>query len=77
MTQMLISVPDETAARWKAAIPARQRSKVVAELMEKEIKAREQALYECALAVENDTMLNQEMNDWDITLQDGVDDESW
>jgi hypothetical protein len=34
-------------------------------------------LYECAAAVEKDHLLNDEMKDWDITLQDGLENESW
>jgi hypothetical protein len=77
MSKVLISIPDDIAVRMKAAIPQRQRSKVIVRLIEMEINKREKALYECAAAVENDALLNDEMNDWDITLQDGMNDESW
>lgn len=30
-------------------------------------------LYECALSIENDAELNKEMSEWDITLEDGLD----
>ena len=58
-------------------IPQKHRSKVIVQLIEKEIEKREKALYECAMAVEQDKALNQEMKDWDETLQDGLTDESW
>jgi hypothetical protein len=45
--------------------------KIIARLIEKSIKRRERALYECALAVENDKVLQQEMSEWDVTLNDG------
>lgn len=61
----------------KAAIPARQRSKTITRLIEGEVARREKLLYECAVAVEKDRALNNEMEDWDITIQDGLDDESW
>ena len=77
MNKILISMPDQLAARMRAAIPARQRSKIITDLIEKEIKKREQSLYECAAAVEKDATLHNEMKDWDVTLQDGLDDESW
>ena len=77
MSKILISIPDKIASRMRAAIPQRQRSKVIAHLIEKEVERREKALYECALAVQKDTDLNNEMKDWDITLQDGLSDESW
>lgn len=76
MKKVLISVPDELAARMRATIPARQRSKTIAKLIEKEITKREQSLYECAIAVEKDTKLREEMEEWNVTLSDGVDDES-
>ena len=74
---MLISIPDAIASRMRAAIPQRQRSKVIVRLIEAEIDKREKALYECAVAVENDAVLNKEMEDWDVTLSDGINNESW
>ena len=38
---------------------------------------REKALYQCALKVENDKSLNREMKEWDSTIGDGVENESW
>ncbi len=77
MSKVLISIPDKIASRMRAAIPQRQRSKVIVQLIEKEIEKREKALYECAAAVEQDSALSQEMKDWDVTLSDGLADESW
>lgn len=77
MSKVLISIPDKIASRMRASIPQRQRSKVIVHLIEKEIERREKALYECAAAVEKDYALQHEMKDWDVTLQDGLDDESW
>lgn len=77
MHKMLFSIPDQLAARLKATIPQRQRSKVIACLIEEEVARREKMLYECAAAVEKDQHLQDEMKDWDTTLQDGLEDESW
>ena len=77
MNKVLISIPDAIASRMRAAIPQRQRSKVIVRLIEAEIDKREKALYECAVAVENDAVLNKEMEDWDVTLSDGINNESW
>jgi transcriptional regulator CtsR len=77
MSKVLISMPDKIASRMRAAIPQKQRSKIIVKLIEKEIEKREKALYDCAVAVEQDHALNQEMKDWDETLQDGLADESW
>ncbi|MBA2652858.1 MAG: hypothetical protein H0U73_11400 [Tatlockia sp.] len=77
MNKILISIPDNIANRMRAAIPQRQRSKIIVKLIEKEVERREKALYECALAVEKDAALNKEMKEWDSALQDGLTDESW
>lgn len=75
--KMLISIPEQLAIRMRAMMPARQRSKAIASLIEVEILRREQLLYNVAQAVENDVLLNAEMEDWNITLQDGIHHESW
>jgi hypothetical protein len=75
--KVLVSVSDELYARMQAMIPARQRSKVVARLLEEEVRRREQELYECALAVEQDDQLQAEMADWDVTIGDGIETETW
>jgi hypothetical protein len=58
----------------QAVISPRQRSKVVAGLLEEEVRRRERELYECALAVERDEQLQAE---WDVTVGDGLDTETW
>jgi len=77
MNKILISVPDQLALRFKAVIPQRQRSKVISSLIEQEVQKREKQLYDCALAVEKDQALHNEMKEWNIILQDGLEDESW
>lgn len=72
MEKVLISIPDQLAIRMRAAIPRRQRSKIITYLIEKEIEKRERILYECALAVEHDSALREEMDDWNITMNDGL-----
>ena len=75
--KVLLSLPDRLADRMKAVIPPGQRSKVLADLLEIEVKRREEDLYQCALDVENDQALSEEMKDWDVTAGDGIDDETW
>ncbi|GMT42110.1 MAG: hypothetical protein IEMM0002_0521 [bacterium] len=75
MSRILVSLPDELAERMRIVIPSRQRSRVIAGLLEKDIEKREKALYKCALAVEKDETLNREMTDWDTAVSDGLDDE--
>ena len=72
MYKMLVSIPNELAMRFRVAIPQKQRSKVITNLISQEIEKREKKLYECALAVEKDPKLNNEMLGWDVTLIDGL-----
>ena len=75
MHKVLISLPDQLANRMRATIPERQRSKIVASLLEAEVLRREKSLYECALAVENDVALKADMAIWDVAINDGLHDE--
>ena len=75
--KVLVSLSDELYDRMKAVIPSGQRSKVVAGLLEKEVQRRERQLYEGALAVEQDDRLRAEMADWDVTVGDGIETETW
>ena len=78
MYKMLISLPKQLATRLRSTIPTRQRSRVIAQLIEKEIEKREEKLYVCALEVEKEVPLNQEMSLWENqTLSDGLEHESW
>jgi hypothetical protein len=45
---------------------------LVASLLEAEIIKRENALYECALAVEKDDSLKNDMSLWDVAICDGL-----
>jgi hypothetical protein len=73
MAKLLISVPQQLAARMRATIPDRKRSKTIAQLIEQEVVRREEALYRCATEVEKDQALHRELQDWEVTLQDGLD----
>lgn len=44
MNKVLISIPDQIASRMRAAIPQRQRSKVIAHLIEKKLNDVKSAL---------------------------------
>lgn len=77
MQKILISLPDDLAIRMKRIMPVRQRSKIIADLLEVEVRKREQALYQCACDVEADQGLNNEMADWEVTTGDGIESESW
>jgi len=77
MQKILISIPDDLAMRMRSAIPARKRSEVLTQLIEQEILHREEELKQCALAVEADELLEQEMKAWDTTVSDGINNETW
>ncbi len=76
MQKVLFSLPDSLVSRMRASIPPKQRSKVVAHLLEEELEKREQALYQCALEVESDDTLREEMRDWETAVGDGINDDS-
>ena len=77
MQKVLISLPDDLLARMRAVIPNRQRSRIIAEVLESEVEKRERELYECASDVEKDKVLNTEMSEWDLTVGDGIEPETW
>ena len=77
METILVSLPNDLVKRMRTVIPARKRSQVINDLLEREIVRREEVLFQCALAVEKDEALNQEMTDWDITAGDGIEPETW
>ena len=74
--QILIRLPEEVAAKLKAAVPARQRNKFVAELVATAIARHEDALAKIATAVTNEEKRNptiaQETRDWEATVGDGL-----
>lgn len=77
MQKVLVSLPDDLAMRMKRIIPARQRSKIIAKILEAEVNKRENELYQCACDVEADHALNSEMSDWEVSTGDGIESESW
>ena len=72
MQKILISVPDDLACRLRIVIPLRQRSKIISRLIAQEVEQREKNLYNCALSLEQDELLNEEMKDWDVAINDGL-----
>ena len=71
------TIPEKLYRTIKAIIPERQRSKVVSQLLEEEVKRREESLFKIAQAVEKDRELNKEMAEWDVTLNDGMEEIEW
>jgi metal-responsive CopG/Arc/MetJ family transcriptional regulator len=76
MQKILISIPDSLAERVRYSIPTGKRSAVIVRLIEQEVDAREHQLSECALAVEQDQALHEELADWEITIADGLTEET-
>ncbi len=73
--KVMFSFPDKLVVRMKAAIPPRERSRVLAALLEDEINKREQQLYTCAKELEESMGLKKEMKDWDSEFsEDGLED---
>ena len=76
--QLLLRLPDDLAARFRRAVPARARSAFVQHLLEQALPAHQDdqdPLYLAALAVEQDTALAAEMVEWEVsTIGDGLSD---
>lgn len=78
--QILIRLPEDIAARFKAAVPARQRNKFVADLVARAVARQEDELTRIAVAVTDEERCNpelaQEMRDWEATIDDGMEEPS-
>ncbi len=72
MEEMLIKIPEGLAAKFRAIVPRGKRSKIIARLMEEEIKKHDEKLYNIALELTKNEKLNKEMEDWDVTIGDGI-----
>ena len=77
-SQILIRLPDEIAARLKAAIPPRQRNNFVVELLKTALAAHEAQLGKIADEVTREELATPELiaedRDWNAALADGLDD---
>jgi len=72
MPTIHFSLPAEIISSLHQLVPADQQDQFVASVLRKALDQQEQALYECALAVEQDEELNAELDDWQVTLTDGI-----
>jgi len=75
--QLLLHLPDELIRRLRRAVPARQRSRFIQDLLEQALPpdgvGDADPLYLAALAVEGDEALAAEMAEWEpATLGDGI-----
>jgi hypothetical protein len=72
MTTIHFSLPEEIIHSLNQLVPTEQQDQFVAKALRMALERQEQALYECALAVEQDEELNAELDDWQVTLNDGI-----
>jgi hypothetical protein len=73
--KLLVRLPHELVARFKRHVPAHQRNAFVQRLIEAALPAddKNDALYQTALAVEQDASLAAEMAEWEnVTAADGL-----
>ncbi len=74
--QILIRLPEEVAAKLKAAVPARQRNKFIAELVAAAVARHEDKLAKIADAVTSEEKrkpkIVQETRDWEAAAGDGL-----
>lgn len=73
MTQVLINLPDALAAKFRALIPTRQRSKYIEHLIVSDLAKNDNELLAAALAIEMDTNINNLIDDFNVCTGDGVD----
>ncbi len=62
--RITLSIPDEVARRFQAAIPARRRSRLITRLIEKELASRDNALAAACIAANEDDALEHEIDEW-------------
>jgi len=69
--RMTLSIPDGVAHRFQAAVPARQRSRLVTRLLEHELSERDSSLATACRAANRDRALAREIEEWQ-SFDDGV-----
>ncbi len=62
--RITLSIPDEVARRFQAAIPARRRSRLITRLIEKELASRDDALAAACIAANEDDALESDIDEW-------------
>jgi len=69
--RMTLSIPDAVARRFQAAVPARQRSRLVTRLLEHELSERDDSLASACRAANRDKALACEIDEWQA-FDDGI-----
>ena len=62
--RITLSIPDTVARRFQAAVPARQRSRLVSRLLEQELSERDDSLAAACRAANRDKALEREIDEW-------------
>ncbi len=74
--QLLLRLPEELVRRFRRAVPSRERSHFVQQLLEQALPpgdSDDDPLYRAALGVERNGQLNAEMDEWETaTVNDGL-----
>jgi hypothetical protein len=74
--QLLLHLPDDLVRRFRRAVPSRERSRFIQQLLERVLPPEDSdddPLYRAALDVEGHAELNAEMDEWgSATLEDGL-----
>ena len=69
--RMTLSIPDAVARRFQAAVPARQRSRLVTRLLKHELSERDNSLASACRAANRDKVLQHEIDEWQ-SFDDGM-----
>ena len=69
--RMTLSIPDAVAHRFQAAVPARQRSRLVTRLLKHELSERDNSLASACRAANRDKALQREIDEWQ-SFDDGI-----
>ena len=69
--RMTLSIPDTVAHRFQVAVPLRQRSRLIAHLLEGVLAKHEDSLAMACRAANRDKVLEREIEDWQ-SFEDGV-----
>jgi len=69
--RMTLSIPDVVAHRFQAAVPARQRSRLITRLLDHELSERDSSLASACRAANRDRALAREIDEWQA-FDDGL-----
>ncbi len=69
--RLTLSIPDAVAHRFQVAVPPRQRSRLIARLLEDVLSEHEDSLATACRAANRDKALEQEIDAWQA-FDDGV-----